>query len=299
MAELHVLRQPDRRDMDRLAVTPPITGMESCFNDDVCEGEVLYRPLIPGKDADSAIGIVNGEVAERVVPHRVLIEPTDPYGRRAGDHRAIGDIDVHGGVPEPPVSGEIKVVAVTGENQAVIPRADVAVGDQDIAARRKISSVVVGHQQIAPDPYARHEDAIAVGTMHCPEGGVCNQQVAEHDVAAPGENDHLKGTVKRNCRAIADAGGHLPEVSLLTRPLCARILDLLRTREIHECVAVPVDGPRPRDRDIFRILRKEKPDELPIQIVVPKPIASFQDGAALKGELDIAAEAERTGEEDA
>jgi len=61
----------------------------------------------------------------------------------------------------------------------------------------------------------------------------------------------------------------------------------------------PVDVPRPRNRDIVRILRKDEPDELPIQSVVTEPFAPFQHRAALKREVTLLRKRSVPGEEDA
>jgi len=48
------------------------------FNPDVGEIDMFYRSGIPDRDIDAAIGIKNGDVAEIVIGHGILVPATDP-----------------------------------------------------------------------------------------------------------------------------------------------------------------------------------------------------------------------------
>src|SRR5574341_1901392 len=120
--------------MYRLSLPPPVARMQARLDDDVCKRHVFYRAPIANKKADASIRIVDGEIAEIVIAHGVLIQAADANGARTGNHGAVGDIDVFRIMLEIFVAGQVEMVVVSRDGDAIVAAADVAIGNQNIAA---------------------------------------------------------------------------------------------------------------------------------------------------------------------
>jgi len=86
VGEVYVLDDPDGlagnhspygSNFDRVALSPPVTSMQTCFDTDIVKVYILDGARIPYADIDSAVRIINNDIAEVVVRHVVLIPATN------------------------------------------------------------------------------------------------------------------------------------------------------------------------------------------------------------------------------
>src|SRR5579863_4526622 len=72
--------------MNRLAVPPPFSGMQTGLNNHVGEDYVRHVPVFPLKDADPSVGIIDADIFEQQIARIMVIEnvvtDTDPARAR-------------------------------------------------------------------------------------------------------------------------------------------------------------------------------------------------------------------------
>ena len=84
----------DHRYVDRLAVAPPISGMQTCLDGHVREMQVVDRSVLMHEHSDAAVRPVDLDVVEADIPHAVLVDAADANTGRARLEDAVRDGDV-------------------------------------------------------------------------------------------------------------------------------------------------------------------------------------------------------------
>jgi hypothetical protein len=131
----------DRRDNQRLAVPPPGASDQARLHNQVGYDNILHIALVTGKDADATVAVLDHNVADRDITHPAL-QVAQPYRRRTRDHGAVSD--------NYPL-GYACPVADTGYCDAVVAAVEHAVGNDNIFARGKMDTIVIGNAQVVVD----------------------------------------------------------------------------------------------------------------------------------------------------
>ncbi len=133
-------RAGDGRHVDRLTVTPPVTGVQAGVHDHVGEDHVLDRTSVTAEDAEAAIRFFNDQMTEDQPPDG-LGAVADANAARPGLEHTVGHYDVLGvaravthrllGIRGeiPHLSVDFGVELKSGDNDRVVTGLHVAVGD--------------------------------------------------------------------------------------------------------------------------------------------------------------------------
>src|SRR6185312_822990 len=183
-AELCGRRARDGGEGDGLPAAPPGVGVEARGEGDVLVSDVMDGAFVAELDAEAArAGLDLAALEEDVVDVGSGFRPDLEAGVLRFDD-AVRDVDVGGGAV-------VLRLARAFDDHAIVAADQIAVLDFDVTRVVGIDAVAVGHVEQVTDFYVVYEDAVAAEQVQAPVGGFGKGDVADLEVAAAGEDEHL------------------------------------------------------------------------------------------------------------
>src|SRR5450432_2929253 len=154
----------------------------------------------------------------------------------------------------------IGILAEPADDDRIVPRTDIAVGNADVSGIRAMDTVIIGDQGIIVDRNAPNDGMITISDTDRPLRRILQVDIRELDVLASFEGDEQSRTVRIGKRTVFEDRTLLHKIFALTGVFPVKIMaDMGLIDAIHKISAVAIDLSRPANGDMSGIFRKDQP----------------------------------------
>ena len=176
-------------DVDRLCLAPPHVAPQLEVHHDVREGDVGDGTLVAVLYAQPSVGGSDDAVVNQHIVDVVHVLTTNLDGTRAAGQGAVGHHDV--------VAGSVLgIFAAVLQADTVVARGDMAIGYAHVLRMVEVDAVAIAYLQVVQQVDAVDECHVAAHEVHCPVGSLIDGDIADEQVVAGDERQHVGSRVK-------------------------------------------------------------------------------------------------------